>query len=94
MNRTIKDATTKSFHYPDLEALKAHSLAFVRACNFARHLRALRWRTPFQAICDAWIKDPTTFRINPHHFIPGPYTRRRMGQVEGEVVRRAVTRCY
>ena len=29
MNRTIKEATIKAFHYPDLESLKAHVLAFV-----------------------------------------------------------------
>lgn len=74
MNRTVKDATIKAFHYPDLAALQAHVLAFVRAYNFAKHLKALRWRTPFQAICDAWTKDPTTFTINPHHLIPGPNT--------------------
>jgi len=74
MNRTIKDATTKAFHYPDLYALKAHVLAFVMAYNFAKHLKALRWRTPFQAICDAWAKDPDIFNINPHHLIPGPNT--------------------
>lgn len=74
MNRTIKDATTKAFHYPDLGALKAHVLAFVTAYNFAKHLKALRWRTPFQAVCDAWTRDPTIFRINPHHLIPGPNT--------------------
>ena len=28
MNRTIKDATIKVFHYPDLGSLKAHLLAF------------------------------------------------------------------
>ena len=74
MNRTVKDATIKAFHYPDLEALKAHVLAFVRAYNFAKHLKALRWRTPFQAILDAWTKDPSIFKINPHHLIPGPNT--------------------
>src|SRR5215210_5952920 len=72
MNRTVKDATIKAFHYPGLDALKAHVLAFVRAYNFAKHLKALRWRTPFQAICDAWAKDPSIFKINPHHLIPGP----------------------
>ncbi len=72
MNRTVKDATIKAFHYPGLEALKAHVLAFVAAYNFAKHLKALRWRTPFQAVCDAWAKDPDVFRINPHHLIPGP----------------------
>lgn len=33
MNRTVKDATIKTFHYPDPEALRAHVLAFVTAYN-------------------------------------------------------------
>ncbi|WP_092963397.1 IS481 family transposase [Falsiroseomonas stagni] len=74
MNRTVKDATIKAFHDPSLDALKAHVLAFVQAYNFATHLKALKWRTPFQAICDAWTKDPSIFNINPHHLIPGPNT--------------------
>lgn len=43
MNRTVKDATVKLFHYSDIESLKAHVLAFVTAHNFAKHLKALRW---------------------------------------------------
>ena len=74
MNRTIEDATVKAFHYPGLEALQAHVLAFIRAYNFAKHLKALRWRTPFEAICHAWAADPTPFKINPRHLIPGPNT--------------------
>jgi transposase InsO family protein len=72
MNRTVKEATIKAFPYPGLEALKAHVLAFVTAYNFAKHLKALRWRTPFQAICDAWQADASAFKIDPHHLIPGP----------------------
>jgi transposase InsO family protein len=77
MNRTVKGprhclGPTKAFHYPELGALKAHVLAFVTAYNFAKHLKALRWRTPFQAICDAWTKDRSIFKTNPHHLIPGP----------------------
>jgi transposase InsO family protein len=74
MNRTVKEATIKAFHYPDLEALQAHVLAFITAYNFAKHLKALRWRTPFQAICDAWKAEPSTFKVDPHHLIPGPHT--------------------
>jgi transposase InsO family protein len=74
MNRTVKDATIKTFHYPALEALKGHVLAFVTAYNFAKHLKALRWRTPFQAICDAWENDPSAFKIDPRHLIPGPHS--------------------
>jgi transposase InsO family protein len=74
MNRTVKEATIKAFHYPDLDALRAHVLAFVTAYNFAKHLKALRWRTPFQAVCDAWKADPAPFKIDPRHLIPGPHT--------------------
>ena len=74
MNRTVKDATTKAFHYPSLDALKAHVLTFVAAYNFAKHLKALQWRTPFRSICDAWQQDPSPFKINPHHLTPGPNT--------------------
>jgi transposase-like protein len=35
MNRSIKKATIKAFHYPNLESLKAHVLAFVCALNLA-----------------------------------------------------------
>lgn len=78
MNRTIKDATTKVFHYPDLESLKAHVVAFVAAYNFAKHLKALRWRTPYEAVCQAWTKDPSPFKIDPRHLIPGLNTRREL----------------
>jgi hypothetical protein len=40
MNRTIKDATIKAYHYPDLESLRARVLAFVCTFDFAKHLRA------------------------------------------------------
>ena len=74
MNRTIKEATVKAFHYPDFDALKAHVLAFVLAYNFARHLKALRWRTPLKVISEAWTENPDRFTINPHLLIPEPYT--------------------
>ena len=74
MNRTIKDATLKAFHYDSLESLKAHVLAFVTAYNFAKHLKALRWRTPYQAICNAWTNDPSIFKLNPRHLMAGPHT--------------------
>ena len=53
MNLTVKDATVKVFHYEDVESLKAHVLAFVAAYNFAKHLKALHWKTPFQSVCQS-----------------------------------------
>jgi transposase InsO family protein len=66
MHRTIKDATLRLFHYATAADLKAHIAAFVTAYNFAQHLKALRWRTPYQAICDAWRTDRRVFKLNPH----------------------------
>jgi hypothetical protein len=74
MNRTIKDASIKVFHHPDLQAPRSHVPALVAAYNFAKHLKALRWRTRFQAIRDLWTAEPSIFKIDPHHLIPGPYT--------------------
>ena len=74
MNRTVKQATIRAYHYDDLESLKAHVLSFVTTYNFAKHLKALKWKTPFQSICDAWKSNPSAFKINPHHLIPGPHT--------------------
>jgi hypothetical protein len=71
MNRAIKDATLRLFHYPDIESLKAHGLAFMKAYNYAKHLKALRWKAPFETIALAWTKDPSIFKINPRHLIPG-----------------------
>ncbi len=70
-----KDATVGVCHDNDMESQKAHVRALVIASNFAKHLKALNWRTPYQAICEAWTKDPSIFKINPHHIIPGPNTR-------------------
>jgi hypothetical protein len=63
----------KAFHYETIESLTEHVSAFVMAYNFAKHLKSLRWRTPYRAICDAWTSDPVPFKLNPHHLIPGPY---------------------
>ena len=40
----------------------------------AKHLKALQWRTPYQAICDARTKDRSISKIDPHQLIPGPHT--------------------
>ena len=58
MNRTLKEATGKSFHHETLKSLSAHLQTFVLAYNFARHLKAPRWKIPFQTLCEAWTKDP------------------------------------
>ena len=45
MNRTIKDATVKRYHYDDHDQLRAHLRNFVDAYNFARRLKTLKGYT-------------------------------------------------
>jgi transposase InsO family protein len=73
MNRTLKDATVKRYHYDSHAQLRAHLQLFVDAYNHARRLKTLRGLTPYEFIHQAWAKDPERFRLNPSH-IPGPYT--------------------
>jgi len=39
---------------------------FTAAYNFDRRVKTLGGRTPFEAVCDVWNKEPRRFRINPH----------------------------
>ncbi len=41
MNRTIKEATVKRFHYGNLDPLRTHLAGFMAACDFGRSLKTL-----------------------------------------------------
>jgi hypothetical protein len=46
MNRTIKEATVKRFHYDAHDQLRAHLESFVAAYNFGRRLKTLKGSRP------------------------------------------------
>ncbi|RQW36121.1 IS481 family transposase [Novosphingobium sp. LASN5T] len=71
MNRTIKDATVKRYHYESHDQLRQHLGDFVAAYNFGRRLKTLKGLTPYEAICKTWQREPARFTSNPHHQIPG-----------------------
>jgi transposase InsO family protein len=71
MNRTIKDATVKRYHYESHDQLKKHLSDFVQAYNFARRLKTLKGLTPYEFICRAWTREPQRFTLNPLHQMPG-----------------------
>ena len=48
MNRTIKEATVKRFHYTTHDQLRSHLADFVSAYNFAKRLKTLKGLTPFE----------------------------------------------
>jgi transposase InsO family protein len=71
MNRTIKDATVKRYHYDDHAQLERHLNDFVGAYNFGRRLKTLKGLTPYEFICKCWTSEPKRFTINPIHHMPG-----------------------
>ena len=51
MNRTIKDAAVKRFHYDGHDQLRRHLQDFINAYNFGRRLKTLKGLTPYGYIC-------------------------------------------
>jgi Integrase core domain len=67
MNRTLKEATVKRYHYDNHDQLILHLSDFVDAYNYARRLKTLNGLTPFEYICKIWTSEPERFSINPTH---------------------------
>ena len=71
MNRTIKEATVRRFHYDSHDQLRAHLTNFIAAYNFGRRLKTLKGLSPVEFICKQWTIEPQRFRLNPLHQMPG-----------------------
>jgi hypothetical protein len=71
MNRTIKEATIRRYHYDNHGQLADHLQDFINAYNFARRLKTLQGLTPYEFICKAWTTEPERFTIDPIHQMPG-----------------------
>jgi hypothetical protein len=71
MNRTIKEATVKRFHYDDHDQLRRHLADYLLAYNFGRRLKTLKGLTPYEHICKCWTNEPERFNLNPIHQMPG-----------------------
>ncbi len=65
MNRTVKEATIKRFHYETTEQLNQHLQTFLAAYNHAKRLKRLKGLTPYEYICAEWRKSPATFIRDP-----------------------------
>jgi transposase InsO family protein len=71
MNRTIKEATVKRYHYDSHRQLRSHLTDFINAYNYGRRLKTLKGLTPYEFIAKTWTKEPERFRLNPIHQMPG-----------------------
>ncbi len=71
MNRPLKEATTKRYHYQNHAQLREHLQTFIDAYNFAKRLKTLRGLTPFEYVMKCWTDEPKRFYENPSHHFPG-----------------------
>lgn len=71
MNRTLKEATIRRYHYATHDELRSHLALFVDAYNFGKRLKALRGLTPYEQIVKCWTEEPNRFILDPIHLSPG-----------------------
>jgi len=74
MVRTLKEATVRAYHYETYRQLRRHVADYLAAYNFAKHLKALRWKTPYETLRALWESKPELFHHSPDHLTLGPNT--------------------
>ncbi len=72
MNRIIKEAAVKRFHYESHEQLRVHLSDFMAAYNFARRLKTLSGLTPYEYI--AKIRDVRAGQVHRRSGPPDAWT--------------------
>src|SRR5215831_4391540 len=71
MNRTLKEATVRRYHYNSHHQLRQHIQTFLDAYNFAKRLKTLNGLTPFESVRKAWTKEPNRFKYDPVQLTSG-----------------------
>jgi len=74
INRTIKEATVRRYHYQTTDELNQHLQAFLLAYNQAKRLKTLRGLTPHEVVCTQWQKNPVIFTQDPTQLTLGLYS--------------------
>ena len=71
MNRTLKEATVKRYHYQTHDDLRGHLKTFLDAYNFAKRLKTLKGLTAFEFISKVYTEEPNRSRLHPNHLTSG-----------------------
>ena len=61
----FREATVRAFHYASIEDLRRHVRDWLLAYNYAKQLKALRFRTPLEAIQRIAVERPELFVRQP-----------------------------
>ena len=71
MVRTIKDAAVRAFYYTSIGDLRRHARDWLLAYNYAKQLKALRFKTPLEALKAISAEKPELFVRQPSHGMLG-----------------------
>jgi transposase InsO family protein len=71
MNRTLKEATVRRYHYASHDELRTHLRDFLNAYNFAKRLKTHHGLTVFEFISKQWLAEPERFHRHPDHLTSG-----------------------
>jgi transposase InsO family protein len=71
MNRTLKEATVRLYHYETHDTLRVHLKTFLDAYNFAKRLKTLRGLTIFEFISQKGASEPHLFIRHPDYLTSG-----------------------
>ena len=74
MNRMLKDATVKRYHYRTHDELRQHLATFLMAYNLCEAAQGTSQADALRVHLPPWQKTPERFRLNPHHHTLGPNT--------------------
>jgi hypothetical protein len=58
-------STLRAYHYETYRQLRRHVADYLAAYDFAKHLEALRWKTPYETIQALWKSKPDLFVVHP-----------------------------
>tara|TARA_B110000259_G_C14003213_1_gene397024 strand:+ start:478 stop:1437 length:960 start_codon:yes stop_codon:yes gene_type:complete len=70
-NKTIKDSTTKIYHYDNFSQLEIYLQEFIHTYNLAKRLKTLKFKTPFDFLIEQYKIIPEVFHKNPLHYSKG-----------------------
>ena len=70
-NKTIKNATTKIYHYETIQELKNHLMSYILFYNHQKKLKALKFKSPYDILLEKFNQNPSFFKDNPYHMFRG-----------------------
>ena len=65
-NKTIKNATTKTYHYESVDEFKKHLMSWLLFYNHQKKLKALKFKSPYAMLLEKFDSNPELFKENPY----------------------------